>query len=198
MGKRCVNNNKGWPCSTACAILADIASNRTVAVTTAPFPSLIDRLLQWTEWRVEITPETKPCGYWLLEYLQGTPWYRPLTLPHFEAPNALSGDSKHTLRMLRWWPYHSSKLKTHNCVFTQIHIVQTSNLMLCIKLSTAMSPPLREEISVTAHTALFSIIYSRNISVPCDMWCHFNLDKCYSNISLLLSIFETIQSNLMF
>lgn len=62
MGKHCVNNNKDWPRSTACAILADIASNRTVAVTTAPFSSLIDRLLECTEWREKITSETKPCG----------------------------------------------------------------------------------------------------------------------------------------
>lgn len=45
MGKRCVNNNKGWPGSTACTILADIASNRAEPVTAAPFSSLIDRLL---------------------------------------------------------------------------------------------------------------------------------------------------------
>lgn len=96
MGKRCVNNNKDWPCSTACAILADIASNRAAAVTTACFSSLIDRLLKWTECREKITSETKPCGYWLLEYVQDMSWYRALTLPHFKELNEHFGDSTHT------------------------------------------------------------------------------------------------------
>lgn len=43
MGKCCVNNNKGWPCSASCAISADMASNRAVAVNGAP-PFAADRL----------------------------------------------------------------------------------------------------------------------------------------------------------